>query len=62
MNRKRECQFVDDSKGRLERFWFCTVHHTRVTDPLKACLFSRYDGCPRFAHCHAVFQRKRSKP
>ena len=40
------CQFVDDTKGRTERYWFCIVHHAHVSDPLLPCLFSRYDGTP----------------
>jgi hypothetical protein len=66
----RTCQFVTDAKRRNEQYWFCTTHHTRVSDPLQPCFFSRYDGtpfqictgwqydgCPRTAHSHATFKQ-----
>jgi hypothetical protein len=62
---RRPCHFFEDSKGRLEKYWYCTVHRTRVSDPLEPCFPSRYDGtpfepcpgwsydgCPRYIHCH----------
>jgi hypothetical protein len=64
---KRKCEFIPDSKAH-EDYWRCTVHHTRGTNPLEPCFFSRYDGtllelctgwsydgCPRYAYCHAEF-------
>jgi hypothetical protein len=61
------CQFVDDTKTGTDKYWCCVVHHVRVSDPLRPCFFSRYDGapfeicsgwkeqgCPTFAHCHAT--------
>ena len=68
MTGKGQCRFIPDAKRRNEAFWYCTVHHTRVTDPLVPCFFSRCDGtplepcqkwssegCPRYVHCHATF-------
>jgi hypothetical protein len=68
---RRECQFIPDPKGH-EWYWVCTVHHTRVSDALRPCFFSRYGGtplelcpgwsyggCPKYAHCHATFRRRK---
>jgi hypothetical protein len=68
VTRIRACRFVTDSKRRNEAFWFCTTHQARVCDPLVSCFFSRYDatpfelcsgwsydGCSRYAYCHATF-------
>jgi hypothetical protein len=42
--RIRRCQFVPDFKPHTDPYWFCTVHHGRVSNPLVACFSSRYVG------------------
>jgi hypothetical protein len=41
---RRRCKFSDDTKGRVDRFWFCVVHKCRVSSPGAPCFMARYDG------------------